>query len=41
MNYHFSLIYPDREAASVSDLLRELLVPRKWRHFLRIKKRSW
>ena len=39
MNYHFSLIYPDREAASVSDLLRELLVPRKWRHFLRIEKK--
>lgn len=39
MNYHFSLIYPDREATSVSDLLRELLVPRKWRHFLRIEKK--
>ncbi|MGN1408153.1 pseudouridine synthase [Lactobacillus sp.] len=39
MNYHFSLIYPDREAASVGDLLRELLVPRKWRHFLRIEKK--
>ena len=39
MNYHFSLIYPDREAAAVSDLLRELLIPRKWRHFLRIEKK--
>ena len=38
MIYHFSLIYPaDRPPVSVSDLLRQLLIPRKWRHYLRIE----
>ncbi|WP_201346756.1 RluA family pseudouridine synthase, partial [Lactobacillus nasalidis] len=39
MIYHFSLTYPsDRPAASVSDLLRALLIPRKWRHYLRTER---
>ncbi len=39
MIYHFSLIYPaDRPPVSVSDLLRQLLIPRKWRHYLRTER---
>lgn len=39
MNYNFTLVYPKkRKPQAVSDLLRQLLIPRKWRHFLRIEK---
>lgn len=39
MNYHFTLVYPKkRKPQAVSDLLRQLLIPRKWRHFLRVEK---
>lgn len=37
MIYHFTLLYPHQKPASVGDLLRQLLVPRKWRHYLRIE----
>lgn len=38
MTYTFTLLYPkDKPEISVSDLLKELLIPRKWRHFLRTK----
>lgn len=37
MIYHFTLLYPYQKPESVSDLLRQLLVPRKWRHYLRIE----
>ncbi|OYR88598.1 RluA family pseudouridine synthase [Lactobacillus taiwanensis] len=34
--YHYSLIYPkDYSQTSVNKLMRKLLIPRKWRHFLR------
>ena len=34
--YHYSLIYPkDYSQTSVDKLMRKLLIPRKWRHFLR------
>ena len=37
MSYYFTLIYPkNQKTTTVSDLLRELLIPRKWRHYLRI-----
>ncbi|WEV70446.1 RluA family pseudouridine synthase [Lactobacillus sp. ESL0785] len=37
MSYYFTLNYPKNlKPCSVSDLLRQLLIPRKWRHFLRI-----
>lgn len=39
MIYHFTLTYPESKTPeAVGDLLRELLLPRKWRHFLRIEK---
>ena len=39
MTYNFKLIYPeDMPAMSVRDLLRKLLLPRKWQHLLRTKK---
>lgn len=39
MSYHFTLFYPKNLApAPVNDVLRQLLIPRKWRHFLRIEK---
>lgn len=39
MNYNFTLFYPkNKPAQSVSNTLRELLIPRKWRHYLRIRK---
>lgn len=39
MIYDFNLTYPENKTPeSVSDTLRELLVPRKWRHFLRSEK---
>lgn len=38
MIYHFTLTYPqDLVPTSVNDVLRKLLIPRKWRHFLRIE----
>lgn len=38
MVYHFTLFYPKNLAAmSVNDVLRKLLIPRKWRHYLRIE----
>lgn len=34
--YHYSLIYPKNYSqTSVDKLMRKLLIPRKWRHFLR------
>lgn len=37
MSYYFTLIYPkNQKTTTVSDLLRKLLIPRKWRHYLRI-----
>lgn len=39
MNYTYTLIYPNNyQPISVSELLQQLLVPRKWRHLLRINK---
>lgn len=39
MMYNFTLIYPKkRKPATVRQLLKELLIPRKWQHLLRIKK---
>ncbi|RVU70588.1 MULTISPECIES: RluA family pseudouridine synthase [Lactobacillus] len=39
MDYNFKLIYSqDLPAMAISDLLRKLLIPRKWRHYLRIEK---
>ena len=38
-NYRFKLIFPkDRAPESVKALLADLLIQRKWRHFLRIEK---
>ncbi len=38
MIYQFALIYPKNfSPQSVSDVLRQLLIPRKWRHYLRIE----
>ncbi|WEV36459.1 RluA family pseudouridine synthase [Lactobacillus sp. ESL0677] len=40
MSYYFTLNYPKNlKPCSVGDLLRQLLVPRKWRHFLRIEQK--
>lgn len=36
--YNFINKYPDKSPISVNDMLRKLLIPRKWRHFLRIEK---
>lgn len=38
ISYRFKTQYPNKKAESVKDLLKELLVPRKWRHYLRIEK---
>lgn len=39
MSYYFTLNYPqNHKPCTVNDLLRQLLVPRKWRHYLRIEK---
>lgn len=39
MTYNFTLIYPqDRKKITVRQLLKELLIPRKWQHLLRITK---
>ena len=38
MVYHFTLFYPKNlEPLPVNDVLRKLLIPRKWRHYLRIE----
>lgn len=40
MSYYFTLNYPQKlKPCSVSDLLRLLLIPRKWRHFLRTERK--
>lgn len=40
MSYYFTLNYPQKlKPCSVSDLLRLLLLPRKWRHFLRTERK--
>lgn len=40
MSYYFTLNYPKNlKPCSVSDLLRQLLLPRKWRHYLRINRK--
>lgn len=37
--YSFNLIYPDnRPTISIDELMQQLLIPRKWRHFLRSEK---
>lgn len=39
MTYNFKFIYPfHKNAVSVRTMLKELLIPRKWQHYLRIKK---
>lgn len=38
-SYHFSLKIPAGTCCSVSELLRQLLIPRKWRHYLRVEKK--
>lgn len=39
MTYNFTLIYPKKlKAVTVRDLLKKLLIPRKWQHLLRVKK---
>lgn len=39
MLYNFSLIYPSNLAPmTVKELLQKLLIPRKWRHYLRIER---
>lgn len=39
MVYHFTLFYPKNlDPSPVNDVLRQLLIPRKWRHYLRIEK---
>lgn len=38
MVYHFTLFYPKNLAPMlVNEVLRQLLIPRKWRHYLRIE----
>lgn len=40
MSYYFTLTYPQNLApCSISDLLYQLLIPRKWRHYLRIEQK--
>lgn len=40
MTYYFTLIYPySSKEITVRDLLKELLIPRKWQHLLRIDKK--
>lgn len=39
MSFHFTLFYPKNLAPTpVNEVLRQLLIPRKWRHFLRTEK---
>lgn len=38
MVYNFTLFYPKNlDPLPVSDVLRKLLIPRKWRHYLRVE----
>lgn len=40
MSYYFTFNFPqDLEPCSVNDMLRKLLLPRKWRHFLRVEQK--
>jgi 23S rRNA pseudouridine1911/1915/1917 synthase len=40
MSYYFTLTYPQNLApCSIGDLLCKLLIPRKWRHYLRIEQK--
>ena len=40
MSYYFTFNIPtNHEPCSVNDLLRQLLIPRKWRHFLRTEQK--
>lgn len=40
MIYHFKLVYPSRRAPqTVKEVLQQLLIPRKWRHYLRVEQR--
>lgn len=38
MTYNFTLIYPFNRKNTVRQVLKDLLIPRKWQHELRIKK---
>lgn len=39
MTYNFTLIYPNkRKSATVRQVLKDLLIPRKWQHELRVRK---
>ena len=37
-NYTFNLTYPDTDPITVDQLMRQFLIPRKWRHYLRTEK---
>lgn len=37
--YFFDLTYPYENQITVDQLMRKLLIPRKWRHFLRVEKK--
>ena len=40
MSYYFTFNFPQNlNPCSVNDLLRQLLIPRKWRHFLRVERK--
>ena len=40
MSYYFTFNFPENlNPCSVNDLLRQLLIPRKWRHFLRVEQK--
>ena len=40
MSYYFTFNFPQNlNPCSVNDLLRQLLIPRKWRHFLRVEQK--
>ena len=40
MSYYFTFNFPENlNPCSVNDLLRQLLIPRKWRHFLRVERK--
>ena len=40
MSYYFTFNFPENlNPCTVNDLLRQLLIPRKWRHFLRVEQK--
>ena len=40
MSYYFTFNFPENlNPCTVNDLLRQLLIPRKWRHFLRVERK--